>query len=88
VVRRIRPSGLSPPFLARGFIDGKRARKTGMLQSQGRTRPKSPAERAEEYAAVQRQLKEDAAARRAQSTGKRAVGMSRHSRPNKQRRTP
>jgi hypothetical protein len=59
-----------------------------MLQSQGRTRPRSPAERAEEYAAVQRQLKQEAAERRAKSTGKRAVGMSRHSQPPRQRRTP
>jgi hypothetical protein len=59
-----------------------------MLPSQGRPRPKSPAERAEEFAAVQRQLKQDAAARRAQMSGKRAVGMSRHSRPSGIRRTP
>jgi hypothetical protein len=60
-----------------------------MLQSQGRTRPKSPAERAEEFAAVQRQLKQEAAERRAKTGTKRAaVGMSRHSRPARLRRTP
>jgi hypothetical protein len=58
--------------------------------SQGRPRAKTPAERAEEFAAVQRQLKLDAATRREQADGKRApAGLSRHSRPPARlRRTP
>jgi hypothetical protein len=61
-----------------------------MLPSQGRPRPKSPAERAEEFKAVQVQLKQEAAERRARTGGKRvAVGMSRHGRPaGRLRRTP
>jgi hypothetical protein len=61
-----------------------------MQPSQGRPRPKSPAERADEFAAVQRQLKADAAERRGKPGGKpTAAGMSRHARPPARlRRTP
>jgi hypothetical protein len=57
--------------------------------SQGRPKGKTPAERAEEFAAVQRQLKQEAAERRETGGKRTAVGLSRHARPaTRPRRTP
>jgi len=82
---------LSPPFLARGCIPREASEDDRpMVPPQKRPKAKSPAERAEEFAAVQRQLKLEAAERRGKPSGKpTAAGMSRHSRPPARlRRTP
>jgi hypothetical protein len=85
------PGSRIPPLRAASIPRGTRVRSAVMAPPQ-RPKPRTPAERAEELAAVQRRLKREAAERRERDAvapdGRAARALSAHGHSAARRRTP